>query len=526
MTATTPQNCTVGYMSHTAVSLTATVPPGYSFGGWYSTAAGSFSNAFSNPTTFTPVANAIVTATFVPVGGGGTCSTGIGLPLIGGRFVATLSYTGYGPNPPSGAGTGHTLSDNVGYFGTVDPDSLDVLVKIVDFCAENGSWGVYIGGTTDLNTVVSITDTWTGKVSRAFVNLLGQDFQLVKSAEFSCAAGSGGPIVGGAATTPSASTGSENSGSPGIGAATFSVPFLLPDMLTVKGYAGGTLTYGVTGPTVDHQFDGKTILVNRISVSANGNATGPKVNFDWDIWLHNKAMALTAGGSQTVPGYPNLDALTTPSAFTAGWHFADGSVVLSKPGPFALSGVYDFGTGTGNASPAYGGTRVALSKEILVTNGLYLQVAAWSGDVDSVTPVDLTMGDLVVVLEGSITKDGGCPGAASTGTTLPLVGGRFLATLNYVGYGANPPTGAGTGHRLTDNVGYFGTVDPTSADVAVKIVDFCSLNGTWGVYIGGATDLNTSVTITDTSTGKVSQPFVNALGHDFKLMKAGVFACP
>ena len=325
VTVNTALNCGGGYQAGTSVSLTANAPSYYTFSGW-SGNGGSFSNPSANATRFSITGNARVTASFLAGGdGGGSCSTGAILPLVGGRFVATLNYVGYGSNPPSGAGTGHSLSDNVGYFGTVDPASLDILVKIVDFCSLNGTWSVYIGGTTDVNTVVSITDTATGIVSQPFVNPLGQPFQLIRSAEFLC--------------------------SPGV----------------------------VKSPEV-------------------------------------------------------------------------------------------------------------------------------------IAPVSQGSG-------------GECSGTL-TEAALPLVGGRFVATLVYAGYGANPPRGTGTGHLLTDNVGYFGTVDPTSADVAVKMIDFCSLNGTWSVYIGGTTDINTTISITDTATGLNSQPFVNPLGQGFQLIRSQVFTCP
>lgn len=101
---------------------------------------------------------------------------------------------------------------------------------------------------------------------------------------------------------------------------------------------------------------------------------------------------------------------------------------------------------------------------------------------------------------------------------------RFMATLSYSGYSSDVQ-GFGTPHLLADNVGYFGTADPDSADVVVKMIDFCRANN-WSVYIGGTTDINTSVTITDTLTGRVSVPFVNTLGHDFQLIKNAVFTCP
>jgi sugar lactone lactonase YvrE len=118
------------------------------------------------------------------------------------------------------------------------------------------------------------------------------------------------------------------------------------------------------------------------------------------------------------------------------------------------------------------------------------------------------------------------PALTQTGTTLPLVGGRFVVTLNYATYPPNPLTGQGTGWRLTDNVGYFGTTDPTASDVTVKMINFCSLNNSWSVYIGGTTDINTTISIQDTQTGRYSQSFVNPLGTPFQLIRSQAFSCP
>jgi hypothetical protein len=135
-----------------------------------------------------------------------------------------------------------------------------------------------------------------------------------------------------------------------------------------------------------------------------------------------------------------------------------------------------------------------------------------------------------VLFPKQVTCDGlGCSVASACmedANSMCLVGGRFRVTLDYSGYGANPPMGHGTGRHLTDNVTYFGTVDPTSADVVVKMINFCSLNNSWSVYIGGTTDINTTISITDTATGQISQPFVNPLGQGFQLIRSQVFTCP
>jgi len=357
---------------------------------------------------------------------------------------------------------------------------------MVDFCSTNNSWGVYIGGTTDLNTVVSITDTATGKVSRAFVNPLGQDFQLVKSAEFSCSLG---PVVGQV--------------SPGTTSANVIVPGTASPWQWVNGGLNSNFQHGMrdgTAPIVVDQTSGIsfTFGAGLVVVYVSGSTTE-----------YSGEVAVDANGAAYVPVDDTIGA--------SGNHFPSSFIAPSQyPANLGvLIGTFTDGSGQIMGTP------------FKVGNGpTYATVSSGASRLQlGINDDQLSDNTGSLVIQVSQASGGGCSGTP-TGSRLPLVGGRFVATLNYFGYGANPPVGAGTGYRLTDNVGYFGTVDPTSADVAVKMVDFCSLNGTWGVYIGGTTDLNTTVTITDTLTGKVSQPFVNTLGHDFKLMKAGVFTCP
>lgn len=124
----------------------------------------------------------------------------------------------------------------------------------------------------------------------------------------------------------------------------------------------------------------------------------------------------------------------------------------------------------------------------------------------------------------SIAQIGGVVGPVSSGTVLPLLG-RFSARLTYSSYGSNPLQGEGTAWVLSNNTGYFGTVDKTSADVTVKIVDFCSYNNTYSVYIGGTTDINTTVNIHDNVSGRDSKSFVNPLGNPFSLIRSPEFPC-
>ena len=97
VTVNTTQDCTGGYAPNAGISLTANVPVGYTFTGWFGS-GGSFSSPTSNPTTFTITANASVTATFTPI-----CYTVSKGTSPGGVGSVTVNTTqncsgGYTPN--------------------------------------------------------------------------------------------------------------------------------------------------------------------------------------------------------------------------------------------------------------------------------------------------------------------------------------------------------------------------------------------------------------------------------------------
>lgn len=117
------------------------------------------------------------------------------------------------------------------------------------------------------------------------------------------------------------------------------------------------------------------------------------------------------------------------------------------------------------------------------------------------------------------------PPLTQVGSPLSLVGGRFHVTLQYLGYASNAQWTLGNAWQINDSYGYFGTSDPTSPDVLVKMINFCGVNNSWSVYISGATDVGISINIVDTKTGHSYQTG-NTLGNPFNLVRAQAFSCP
>jgi len=125
------------------------------------------------------------TQTVVVSYGGGICTpNGTTLCLMSNRFQVTGQYDTYSSSTFVNA-TATSFSDNTGLLTTVTVGNVDVVVKMVNFCALNNSWSAYIGGTTDLGVKITITDTNTGRVYTA-ANPLGTGWDLIRQVAFSC----------------------------------------------------------------------------------------------------------------------------------------------------------------------------------------------------------------------------------------------------------------------------------------------------------------------------------------------------
>jgi sugar lactone lactonase YvrE len=118
------------------------------------------------------------------------------------------------------------------------------------------------------------------------------------------------------------------------------------------------------------------------------------------------------------------------------------------------------------------------------------------------------------------------PDAACTtnATTLCLLGGRFQVRAAYRDYAGTPGTGQAVG--LTSDTGYFWFFRASNVEAVVKMVSFCgSGTNNVGIYAGGLTDVEVTLTVTDTLKGLVKS-YTNALGTPFRLIRDGPFACP
>jgi len=81
--------------------------------------------------------------------------------LIGQRFEVSVAWhTG----AASGVGQPEALTDDSGYFWFFDPSNPELLVKVLDGTPVNGRFWVFLGGLSDVDYTVTVTDRFTLKV--------------------------------------------------------------------------------------------------------------------------------------------------------------------------------------------------------------------------------------------------------------------------------------------------------------------------------------------------------------------------
>jgi ELWxxDGT repeat protein len=106
-----------------------------------------------------------------PLAGPGPCQpSATALCLSGGRFKVEAFWQDFQGN--SGAGQAVALTGDTGTFWFFSPDNVEVIVKVLDGRALNGSFWVFYGALSNVQYWLTITDTQTG-VARRYLNPLG-----------------------------------------------------------------------------------------------------------------------------------------------------------------------------------------------------------------------------------------------------------------------------------------------------------------------------------------------------------------
>jgi hypothetical protein len=114
-----------------------------------------------------------VTTSAVP----GPCLPDAQTLCLGGRFRARAEWKA--PDGRAGVASVQPVpAVSSGLLWFVSPDNLELLVKVLDGCAGNGRHWVFVGPATNLQYLLTVTDTFTGQV-RVYFNPQGVSPQAV-----------------------------------------------------------------------------------------------------------------------------------------------------------------------------------------------------------------------------------------------------------------------------------------------------------------------------------------------------------
>jgi hypothetical protein len=114
------------------------------------------------------------------------------------------------------------------------------------------------------------------------------------------------------------------------------------------------------------------------------------------------------------------------------------------------------------------------------------------------------------VAETALTLAGGS--CVADDTSLCLDDGRFRATASWKK--ADGTTGSGQAVPITSDTGYFWFFDASNIELVAKVLDACGVNGRFWVFLGGLTNLEVTVTVTDTRSN-AARTYVSAAGAPF-----------
>ncbi len=113
---------------------------------------------------------------------GGACREGqFTLCLQNGRFEVTVKWRT--PQGKAGQGNQGGFTDETGYFWFFSAKNIEVLVKVLDGCAINDTYWVYVAGLTNIWVEVQVRDTTTGEV-KSWTNPMGQNFRPIESTSY------------------------------------------------------------------------------------------------------------------------------------------------------------------------------------------------------------------------------------------------------------------------------------------------------------------------------------------------------
>lgn len=123
--------------------------------------------------------------------------------------------------------------------------------------------------------------------------------------------------------------------------------------------------------------------------------------------------------------------------------------------------------------------------------------------------LEIGPGDYGLTVFGTPVATARVLGTCTAGPFLCLGNDRFRAELTWK---ANGTASAAQAVALSSDTGYFYFTDPANVELVVKVLDARTFNGFLWVFYGGLTNLEYTLTVTDTATGAV-RSYTNPSGR-------------
>ena len=476
------------------------------------------------------------------------------------RFKATVEWS-VPPQAKTGSGAGVALTGDTGYYWFFSPANIELVLKVVDGRTFNGKYWVFYGALSNVEYTITIKDTKTGAVktylnpygttaSLADVNAFdgggapaaaeGKRAQAVSAITVSCTPS---PVVIGQSVTCTASPAGTYAWLWGD-EPTFPAPYPPADTnpkshiytsagaKLVSATTDGGVTVGKVGLAVVANLPGGLAAAITgpatgsagSALSFTGTATGGTApyTFAWSCDYNAASPSFTAGSAQSsctfaAAGSHTVGLRVTDSATPAGTSISTATVSVAPPaGPGLPSALYTLQGAQLN--PASGRYEAELGTEITFTaNEANASKWAWtfgdgsSGDGSVVRHTyqqgGNSDGQLIVTGDGTKTLGlamGTIPisilPCAADGKTLCLNGGRFKVRVDWR---SETTSGFGTAVPVTGDTGEFWFLSSNNIELVLKVVDGSAFNGHFWVFYGALSDLEYTITVTDTTTKTV-----------------------
>lgn len=315
-------------------------------------------------------------------------------------------------------------------------------------------------------------------------------------------AGAGGGIFSGGASsslTIAQSAITRNSAASAGGGIAIDGPLTLTDS-TISGNSAGTLGGGIYAfQDSDAEIVNVTITGNHAANQAGGlyAASTPFQSSDRPVLRDTILAGNTAptdpdcGGAPASGGHNILGVGGTCIDFTAAKGDLVGTAAAPrdpKLGPL---------TNNGGTTP----THALLAGSPAINAGASCTAADQRGLVRSPSACDI----------GAFELD--TTACLTGGPTLCLNEERFKVTVSFET--SQGQTGSGQAVQLTPDTGYFWFFDQNNVELTIKVLNGCGFNQRFWVFLSGLTNVQVTVTVTDTATG-ATKTYTNPQGRTFR----------